>query len=343
MTTEIYDYIIVGAGSAGCVLAERLTACGRHTVLLLEAGGSDRRFWVRTPLGYAKTFQDPAVNWRYRAAADPGLNGREAYWPRGRVLGGSSSINAMAYLRGLPQDFDGWEAAGATGWNWAAVRRTYAAIEAPEAGDAPICSVRLSELGPRRHPFTRHFLEGARQMGWPVADARAAAQDAGPEGLAALRSTLRRGRRWSAADAFLRPALRRRNLRVITHAQAERVVMSQGRAEGVVHRHQGRTRFAAAAREVILSGGAVNSPQLLHLSGIGAAEALRRLGIAVALDLPQVGRGLQDHLAISHAFQANEATLNNALGSWVGKGLAGARYLLSRGGPLALPINQISG
>ena len=276
MDEDSYDYVIVGAGSAGCVLAERLTASGRHTVLLIEAGGGDRRFWIRTPLGYARTFRDPSVNWCYQTEEDDGLGGRRGYWPRGRVVGGCSSINAMVWLRGLPEDFDGWEAAGALGWNWRSALRAYEAIEARDDDASPCAAVRLSDLGEDRHPFTRHFLAAARQMGWP---ASASAGGNSGEGLSTLVSTRRRGRRWSAADAFLAPALKRPNLRLVTRALVERLSVAGGRARGVVYRRRGRRRVARAGREVIVSAGAINSPQLLQLSGIGPAGTLRAHGI----------------------------------------------------------------
>ena len=257
MTSSPYDFIIVGAGSAGCVAADRLTACGRYKVLLLEAGGSDRRFWIKVPLGYAYTFTDPRVNWRFTARPDAGLNGREAYWPRGKVLGGSSSINAMAYLRGLPSDYDDWEAAGATGWNWANVRRQYEALECNDEagpdgqrrrrGDGP---VRVSELSQRMHPFSRNFIKAGAEMGWPH---RNDLNHEPQEGLGFLRSTVRDGRRWSAADAFLRPAMKRPNLTVISNAMVTKVMVSDGRAKGVNYRTGGAEHQALAAREV--SGG----------------------------------------------------------------------------------------
>ena len=345
--SDSYDYIIVGAGSAGCVLADRLSACGRHKVLLIEAGGSDRRFWIRVPVGYAKTFRARAVNWRYMAEADPGLGGREAYWPRGRVIGGSSSINAMAYLRGLPQDFDDWAAAGATGWDWATVRATFEAMEtrvppgggtkSPVRGGGPVV---VSDLTDRMHPFSRQFLDAARQMGWPTPD-RFHAGDG--EGLAPLHSTVRGGRRWSSADAHLRPALGRSNLRLITNALVLNVEMDQRRAIGVRYRIGDRTCVAHARGEVVLSAGAVNAPQLLQLSGIGPADLLKRHGLEVRHVLAEVGRGLQDHLGISHMFGATEPTLNNILGRWPGRLTAGARYLLARNGPLSVPVNQVGG
>jgi len=347
MTKEHYDYIIVGAGSAGCVLANRLSENTRHKVLLLEAGGSDAKFWIKTPLGYAKTFMDPKVNWRYSTAPDNGLNGRETYWPRGRVIGGSGSINAMAYLRGLPHDFDDWEQAGATGWGWSAVKKTYDAIESNSEilpngkrhtrGDGPLL---VSDLSDQMHPFSKHFLKAAVDMGWPVSDNINGAEN---EGLSMVRSTVRHGRRWSTADAYLRPARKRPNLHIMTGALVERVVLHQGRATGVTYRISDQIHLANAGKEVILSAGAINSPQLLQLSGIGPADLLKKHGIAVYQDLRQVGQGLQDHLAISHYFRATEPTLNNKLGNVFGQMIAGARYLLTRTGPLSVPVNQVSG
>ncbi|UWQ77079.1 GMC family oxidoreductase [Leisingera sp. M658] len=351
---QTYDFIIAGAGSAGCVLADKLTANGRYTVLLIEAGGTDRRFWIKVPVGYGFTFSDPAVNWRYSAAPDPGLNGRQAYWPRGKVLGGSSSINAMAYVRGLPHDFDDWETAGAKGWGWKNVRRSYEALECHDEwqggnrrlrGKGP---VRVTDLSEQMHPFARNFLAGAQEMGWPFlpdmnARAEAGANTLPGEGMGYVRSTVKDGRRWSSADAFLRPALRRGNLTVVSGALVEKVLTAGGRATGVAYRVKGRVIQAKAAREVIVSAGAVNSPQLLQLSGIGPAALLQRHGIAVAHDLPQVGQGLQDHLAVSHFFWANTATLNDRLGSFAGQMKAGLQYVLTRNGPLSVPVNQCSG
>ncbi|MBY6141155.1 GMC family oxidoreductase N-terminal domain-containing protein [Leisingera daeponensis] len=351
---QTFDFIIVGAGSAGCVLAERLTANGRYKVLLIEAGGSDQRFWIKIPVGYGFTFSDPKVNWRYSAAADPGLNGRAAYWPRGKVLGGSSSINAMAYVRGLPHDFDDWDTAGATGWGWENVRRSYEALETNDEwhqgrrrlrGTGP---VRVTDLSERMHPFAKNFLAAGQDMGWPfLPDMNAAAEEGvntlPGEGMGYVRSTVKDGRRWSSADAFLRPAMKRGNLTVISGALVEKVLTAGWRATGVAFRVKGQPQTAKAAREVILSAGAVNSPQLLQLSGIGPAALLQRHGIEVAHDLPQVGQGLQDHLAVSHFFWANTATLNDRLGSLAKQMKAGLHYVLTRKGPLSVPVNQCSG
>lgn len=352
---EIYDFIIVGAGSAGCVLAERLTASGRHTVLLIEAGGSDRRFWVKLPVGYAFTFSDPKVNWCYTATPDPGLNLRMAYWPRGKVIGGSSSINAMAYVRGLPHDFDDWATAGAKGWGWDQVHPVFEALEcnhefdasgAPSRrGDGPIA---VTDLRREMNPFTRHFLAAARELGWPDSDDMNAAAPEGSnlhpgEGLTHVRSTVKNGRRWSAADAFLRPAMKRKNLTVLRHAQVEQILTQGKRATGVALRHKDKLRQVQASREVILSAGAVNSPQLLMLSGIGPAAELKQHGIEVRHDLPQVGKGLQDHLAVSHYYWASEPTLNAKLGHRRGQVQAALNYALRRRGPLSVPVNQCSG
>jgi choline dehydrogenase len=347
MTNASYDYIIVGAGSAGCVLAERLSRDPHRRVLLLEAGGSDHRFWIRTPLGYVKTFADPELNWCYSTAPDPGLNGRVAFWPRGKVIGGSSSINAMAYLRGLPHDFDDWERAGAGGWNWSAVKATYEALESHiesdgnggsrQRGSGPVV---VSDLSARMHPFSRHFLNAATDLGWKVVDTLNGSEH---EGLTRMRSTVRDGRRWSAADAFLRPAERRFNLRILSGVLVEKILFEGNRATGVSYTRDGQRHSDRASKEVIVSAGAVNSPQLLQLSGLGPAALLKSHGIDVQRDLPQVGQGMQDHLALSHYYRANEPTLNNILGIWPGKISAGLRYVLTRNGPLSVPVNQVSG
>jgi choline dehydrogenase len=342
MVESSYDYIIVGAGSAGCVLANRLSENPNHKVLLIEAGGSDARFWIKVPLGYAKTFADKAVNWCYSAQPDAGLNGRSAYWPRGRVIGGSSSINAMAYLRGLPNDFDDWERAGATGWNWETVRKTYESIETHvegpvTKGNGPVV---VSDVRSRMHAFSQNFLKAAREMGWKISN-NLNGEDI--EGVMQLRSTVWKGRRWSSADAFLRPAKKRANLHVISNTLVEKVVIVDGRATGVQYRARDGVRVAQAAKDVILSAGAINSPQILQLSGVGPADLLQSHGIEVKCDLPEVGKGMQDHLAISHYFRASVPTLNNKLGNWFGQMLAGIRYILTRKGPLSVPVNQVSG
>ncbi len=335
------DFIIIGAGSAGCVLANRLSACGRYSVVLLEAGGSDQKFWIRTPLGYAKTFNDPRVNWCYTTASDPGLNGRSGYWPRGRVLGGSSSINAMAWVRGLPHDYERWVNSGATVWDPHTVNDAFDALECDKGTKHSSRSidsqgrVLLTDLGDHRHPFTDHFYTAAAQMGWRT--------DHHIDGVTTLSSNTINGRRWSAADAFLRPALTRKNLQVITQATVARIDLEDGRASNVVFEYQGQRHEMTARHEVVSSAGAINTPQLFLLSGIGPASELRERGIVVNHDLPMVGKNLQDHLAISNYFYASEPTLNNVLGNWPGKLMAGIQYILTKRGPLSLSVNQISG
>ena len=340
---DSFDYIIIGAGTAGCVLADRLSADGRKRVLLLEAGGSDRRFWIRTPIGYGKTFYDEAVNWKYETEPDAGLGGRRSYWPRGKVLGGSSAINAMVYCRGLPGDFDDWRAAGNPGWGWADVAPVYQQLErrvgadGTVQGDGPLW---VSEREPEYHPVKRHFLAAARQLGLP---ATADFNGPQPEGVGAYAITTRRGLRCSAADAFLRPALARPNLTLRTGALAQRILFEGRRAVGVAYLQQGQLRRATATAEVLLAGGAVNSPQLLQLSGIGPGPLLQGLGLAVLQHNPAVGGGLQDHLGINYLYRATEPTLNGTLGSWRGRLAAGLRFVLQRAGPLSLSVNQMGG
>uniref|UniRef100_UPI002E17618A GMC family oxidoreductase n=1 Tax=Harenicola maris TaxID=2841044 RepID=UPI002E17618A len=341
-----FDYVIVGAGSAGCVLADRLTRCGRLKVLLIESGGSDARFWVKVPLGYAINVSNPAVNWGYQTARDPGLNARSISWPRGRLIGGSSSINAMAYLRGLAQDFDDWGAAGADGWDWATARAVFDRMEThselteqgrKKRGDGPVW---VSDLTDQMAAFSQNFLMAAQDLGYAVIPDHNAP---GSDGIGYYRSTVRHGLRWSSADAFLRPALKRPNLRVVRNAEV-RHLLGEGRAvNGVLYDHKGKAQTATAHREVILCAGAINSPKLLQLSGIGPADLLQRHGIKVRHDLPQVGRGLQDHLALSYQFQSRTPTLNRTLGRRLGRLQAGVKYILTRKGPLAVPVNQVGG
>lgn len=341
---QTVDFIIVGAGSAGCALAERLTASGRHSVLLLEAGGTDRRFFIDMPLGYGKTFFDPAVNWAYRTEPDPGLAGQADYWPRGKVLGGSSSINAMVWVRGAREDFDDWAAAGNPGWAYDDLLPDFKAIEDYEGGaDAWRGAggpVHVSRIDGRIHPLTRRYLEAARLAGLPLnPDFNGATQ----EGAGLYQLTTRDGRRVSSSRAFLRPAMARGNLRVETKAQATRILLEGTHAVGVEYRQDGQVRQARAGREVILSGGAVNSPQLLQLSGIGPADLLARHAVPVIAANANVGRHMADHQGINYTWRARQPTLNQALRPWWGKLKAGIEYLAFRTGPLSISINQGGG
>ena len=337
------DYIIVGAGSAGCVLADRLSASGKNRVTVLEAGGSDRRFYVQLPLGYGKLFYDPTVNWMYKTEPDPGLAGNRDHWPRGRVLGGSSSINAMVYIRGHRADFEEWGAAN-PGWGWDECLNAYKVMEDNEAGaDAwrggggPLfVSANTSGL----HPLVRDFVAACGEAGLAEnADFNGAVQ----EGAGVYQMTIKGGRRNSAARAFLRPAMRRPNVRVITGAMVTRVILEAGRAVGVEYRRGGETLRLAAKGEVILSGGAINSPQLLQLSGIGPGALLQGLGIPVLRENANVGDHLSDHQGLNYTWAMNVPTYNDALRPWWGKLRAGMQYVLMRSGPLAKSINHAGG
>jgi choline dehydrogenase len=341
---EQFDYIIVGAGSAGCVLAERLSSSGRHRVLILEAGGSDARFWIRTPIGYGRTFADPKVNWKYQTAPSAALGGRTMYWPRGRVAGGSSSINALVYCRGMPADFNDWRAMGNAGWGWDDVLPYFERTERRVDTDGHASTdgaLDVKDVAPLLHAPSRAAWEGAaRELKVPWTRDFNGAQ---PEGLGCYQITVRDGRRWSAADAFLRPALRRSNVKLELDAWVSKIRIQQGRATGVEWTRDGREHYSASLAEVILCAGAVNSPQLLQLSGVGPGAALAAHGIATVVDNAAVGGHLQDHLAVVYSFKATRPTLNNELHSTLGKLRNGVRYLLSRTGPLALSVNQFGG
>ncbi len=337
------DYIIIGSGSAGCVLAERLSASGRDQVLVLEAGGSDRSFWIRTPIGYGRTFADAAVNWKYETQPNASLGGRRMYWPRGRVVGGSSSINALVYCRGMPVDYEDWRAMGNIGWGWDDLRPVFERNErrvGPDGHASTDGALDVKDVTPQLHPIRANWLAAARELGLPVTGDFNGPE---PEGLGCYQFTIRDGQRRSAADAFLRPALGRANLRLETGAWVRRVCMEGRKAVGVEYEQGGEVRVVTARREVIVCGGAVNSPQILQLSGIGPGDQLSRLGIPVVLDNPAVGANLQDHLAVSYYYKATRPTLNNELHSSYRRVLAGLRYLLWRSGPLGLSVNQFGG
>src|SRR5579862_9917358 len=336
-----YDYIIVGAGTAGCVLANRLSADARASVLLLEAGGGDRSPWLRVPIGYGRTFTDARYNWMYEADADPGLNNRRAFWPRGKVLGGSSSINAMVYVRGQPADFDDWAAAGNPGWSFRDVLPYFRKLEDHPFGDPEYHGrggpVGVSDVSAWVHPLCHTFLEACDSLGVPRTPDFNGAQS---EGSGLWEVTIRDGVRESASNAYLRPVRHRPNLTIRLRAQATRVLFEGRRATGVEFVASGARQVTQARREVILAGGAINSPQLLELSGIGDNELLRRFGIPVVAHSPAVGQGLQDHLAVNYYYRSRVPTLNNELAPWYGKVWAALRYVAGRHGPLAMSVNQ---
>ena len=343
MTVDAYDYIVVGSGSAGCVLADRLSADGQARVLVLEAGGHDRRLWINMPIGYGKSFYDQRVNWKFEAQPDPGLNKRQIYFPRGRVVGGSSSINAMVYCRGLPQDFDDWSALGNSGWSWRDVQPVYERFERPVDAQGRASAngqLFVSDVRRQLHPMEQVFFDGAQQAGLPFTDDFNGTE---PEGVGRYRINTRHGMRWSAADAFLRPALRRGQVRLLTGAMASRVLFEGRRAVGICYQQDGVEHQARARRAVVLSAGAVQSPQLLQLSGVGPADLLRTHGIPVVQANPAVGGNLQDHLAMSYYYKATQPTLNNVLSSWLGKLRVGLQYATTLGGPLSISVNQCGG
>lgn len=339
-----FDFIVVGAGSAGCVLANRLTANGRYSVLLLEAGGSDLKFWIWVPIGYGKTFYRRSVNWMYETEPDPGLGGRVLYWPRGKVLGGSSSINAMVYIRGQRQDFDDWKALGNPGWGWEDVLPYFRKSEHNDRGgdefrgsDGPVY---VSTMNPDLHPLCQSFICAGEQLQLPHnPDFNGARQ----EGVGTYQNTAKGGMRMSAARAYIGPAKRRANLTIRKCALATRLLFEGTRATGVEYRIDRKVDYAYADREVILSSGAINSPQLLQLSGIGPPALLTSKGIDVVHASSGVGQNLQDHLALDFIFKSRLPTLNDQLHAWRGKLWHGLRYLLTRRGPLSLGLNQAGG
>ncbi len=332
-----FDYIIVGAGSAGCVLANRLTASGRHRVLLLEAGGRDRNIWIHIPLGYGKLFSNPKVNWLYSTEPEPELNNRRVIQPRGKVLGGSSSINGLLYIRGQHEDYDHWRQLGNAGWAFADVLPYFRRAEDQERGGDDLHGVgghlKVSDVC-EPHPLCEAFIAAAQQSGFPRND-----DFNGPtqEGAGYFQLTARNGRRWSTAVGYLKEARRRPNLAVVPNALATRVLFSGRRAIGVEYRQGLTTHTAHANAEVIVSGGAFNSPQLLQLSGLGPAKILRELGIGVVADMPGVGADLQDHLQIRMLYRCTEPiTMNDVINHWRHRYATGLRYLLSRKGLLTI-------
>jgi choline dehydrogenase len=332
-----FDYIVVGAGSAGCVLANRLTADGKYSVLLLEAGPQDTNPWIHIPLGYGRLFKEKAVNWMYQTEPEPGLNGRSVFQPRGKVLGGSSSINGLLYVRGQHEDYDRWRQHGNLGWGYDDVLPYFKKAEDQTRGADDFHGVGgplpVSNLG-HPDPISAAFIEAAVEAGIPRnPDFNGATQ----EGAGFFQTTTKGGRRASAAVAYLRPARHRSNLHVETSALAERILFEGRRAVAVAYRSAGLPRTARARKEILVSSGAFNSPQLLQLSGIGPAELLRQHGIEVVLDAPGVGHDLQDHMQVRVVMRCSQAiTLNDIVNNPLRKILTGLRYAAFRTGPLTI-------
>ncbi len=331
-----FDFVIVGAGSAGCVLANRLSADPAVSVALIEAGGRDASPWIHVPVGYFKTIKDPALNWMYRTEADKGLNGRQLNWPRGKTLGGSSSINGLLYVRGQPEDYDRWRQMGNIGWGWDDVlplfRRSESWEGAPDAlrGDQGELSVSLSR---QSWQVVDAWVEAAKAAGFAFnPDYNGESQ----EGVGYFQLTARNGLRCSSAKAFLKPAKARPNLEILTHFQVETVEFTGSRAVAVRGHRDGLPVRIAARSEIILSAGAIGSPQILMLSGVGDPGHLADHGISLTRDLPGVGQNLQDHLQARPVYRCNAPTINTRTRGLFNQARIGLEYMVSRSGPLTL-------
>ena len=336
-----HDYIVVGAGSAGCVLAARLSEDPSTTVLLLEAGGKDSNPWIHIPVGYFKTMHNPDTDWRYRTEPEPSLDGRSLDWPRGKVLGGSSSINGLLYVRGQPRDFDHWRQLGNAGWSFDDVLPYFIKAEDQQRGPSewhgtggPLA---VSDMRVRRD-VSDAFIAGAEEIGIPRNEDINGAEQ---EGAGYFQLTARNGRRWSTAVGYLRPARRRPNLRTVTRAHVHRLRFDHRRVTGVRYAVGADVREARARREVLLCAGAIGSPQILQLSGVGPAEMLRSHGIEPVHDLPGVGENLQDHLQLRSVYRCTRPTLNDEVNHPLRKALIGVEYILKRSGPMSMGASQV--
>lgn len=340
MSQEV-DYIVVGAGSAGCVLANRLSEDSRNSVCLLEAGPADKSMWIHIPIGYGKTMFHKTLNWGFYTDPDPNMLNRKIYWPRGRTLGGSSSINGLIFVRGQKADYDHWAELGNAGWSWDDCLPYFRKLENNDLGEGPTRGTKgpLNATSIKaKHPLVEAFIGAGQKLGVPR---RQDFNDGVQEGVGYYQLTTRDGKRCSTAVAYLRPAERRPNLRIETDAHTTQIIMEGRRAVGVRYVKGGQTIELRARREVILSAGALQSPQLMQLSGIGPASLLQSHGVPVVHDLPGVGANLQDHLQIRLIYEVSQPiTTNDQLHSIFGKAKIGLQWLLTRSGPLAVGINQ---
>jgi choline dehydrogenase len=337
-----FDYIIVGAGSSGCVLANRLSENPSNSVLLLEAGSRDLNPWIHVPVGYFKTMHHPATDWCYLTEPEEGTSNRRLQWPRGKVLGGSSSLNGLLYVRGQAQDYDRWEALGNNGWSYKDVLPYFKKSEDQERGANEYHGVggpqKVSDLRLRR-PIADHFIKAATEVGIPFnEDYNGASQD----GVGYYQQTAHKGFRWSTAKGFLKPARKRANLTVKVKAQVTRILFDDLKAVGIEYQKNGKLYQARANKEVILSAGAIGSPQILQNSGVGPKDLLERVGVPLVKHLPGVGENLQDHLQIRLVFKTSERTLNDELSSFLKRMWVGMQYVFKRTGPLTLAASQVA-
>lgn len=339
-----FDYIVIGAGSAGCAVAGRLSENGKYTVAMIEAGGRDTNPWIHIPVGYFKTMDNPKTDWRYKTENDAGINGRSIPWPRGKVLGGSSSINGLLYVRGQAEDYDHWRQLGNEGWAWKDVLPFFKRSESwsgdqksKDRGEDGPLSVSPTRL---KRSVVNKWVDAAEAAGYKKnSDYNSGDQ----EGVGYFQLTMVNGRRCSSAVAYLKPARNRKNLEIITNTHVKKIILEDGKATGIAAVTRGQTRTIKARREVILSAGAIGSPQILMLSGIGANDELSTVGIETKIELKGVGKNLQDHLQARPVFKTDLSTINIETNNFFKQGMIALEYALKRTGPMAMAASLGTG